>query len=123
MKIRSEKKIISWSVVGSCAWLLSACATTPNDQTIPIAVVSDPPGARIEANGQFIGTTPLKTEIHRYKNINTGQWAGLAINAFPTRPGQCTQHKVFPENAPMATNMYFDMSLCPVAPSKARSSG
>jgi hypothetical protein len=118
-----EKLAFSWGILGACAIALSSCATNANEQVIPITVLSDPPGARIESNGQFIGTTPLKTEIHRYKDLRTGEWSGLAINAFPTKPGQCTQHKYFPEDVPMATQMFFDMGLCPVAPMKHRSSG
>jgi hypothetical protein len=120
---RNEIKTAAWGVLGACSWLVLSCASATREQKVPITVVSDPPGARVEANGQYIGNTPLKTEIHRYKNPDTGAWYGLAINAFPTRPGQCSQQKVFPENAPMATHLYFDMSLCPVAPAKPRSAG
>lgn len=116
-------EVVAWSLFSACAWLLSACASTPRDQTIPIEVVSDPPGARVEANGQYIGSTPLKTEIHRYKNPETGSWYGLAITAFPTQTGQCSQQKVFPENAPMATHMYFDMHLCPYGSVRPHSAG
>ncbi|MFL5812589.1 MAG: PEGA domain-containing protein [Bdellovibrionia bacterium] len=119
----NRTKPTAWSSLCACTWLLVSCATATREQKIPITVVSDPPGARVEANGQFIGNTPLKTEIHRYRNPETGAWYGFAINAFPTRPGQCSQQKVFPENTPMATHMYFDMSLCPVAPARPRSAG
>lgn len=111
------------TLLGACSCLLAACSSVSTEQKVPIVVDSDPPGARVEANGQFIGTTPLKTEIHRYKNPQTGDWSGFAITAFPTQPGQCSQKKVFPENAPMATHMYFDMSLCPYTSSSSRSAG
>jgi hypothetical protein len=87
-------------------------------------VISNPPGARVEANGQYLGITPLKTQIHRYKNPQSGAWYGLAITAFPTQAGECSQKKVFPENSPMATHMYFDMKLCPYgSTTKPRSTG
>ena len=80
-------------------------------------VVSEPPGARIELDGDYIGDAPLEI-----------QWEGLSYNkvftrdhiikALPIHAGQYVQSKSFygrswvqTERSPIPKTIFFDMNL------------
>ena len=104
---------------------LSGCAVNSQDlQGIAheTEITSDPPGARIEINNEYLGTTPMKLVIpRRYQSeflglINGGTRitavAPLRIVAYPVSPGQYTQTK-YVGNEPTPWRIFFDMHLEP----------
>lgn len=89
------------------AILLAACSTTPEGQkpekgpagTIAylVEVESSEPGAPIEANGEYIGKTPVTLKIFGDKDgtfHNFGSYH-YTITCHPVKPGQQLQTKDF----------------------------
>lgn len=85
----------------------TACKSTPEkpkadkgpDDTIPylVEVDSSEPGARIEANNEYIGKTPLVLKIYGDEDgtfHNFGRYE-YEVVASPVRAGQQQQRKVF----------------------------
>lgn len=81
-----------------------------------VEVVSDPPGARIEVNNDYIGDAPLKVMMRG--TPNGGVSRNYVIRALPVEHGQFTQTKAFvhysriPSN-PIPRRVFFDMHLKP----------
>jgi hypothetical protein len=48
----------------------SGCATMFSGTTQPFTVRTEPPGAQVIVNGNYVGVTPLNIEVHRDKNLN-----------------------------------------------------
>lgn len=112
--------------------LISGCATSQEPNTVfktvdffydmaeyhykdyEIEIISEPPGAKIEWNNEFIGTTPLKKIIN-----GTGGFGRFIIKAYPISGGQYVQTKILTSmyDNPLPRKIYFDMNLAPVAPS------
>jgi hypothetical protein len=89
---------------------LSGCATVttanPAGKTL---IESDPPGARIEINNQYVGNTPLRVNIPR---LNTAlDTISVTIVATPIIPGQEVQTKYIGFDEPTPTHVFFDMNL------------
>lgn len=72
-----------------------------------IEIISEPLGARIEINNEYIGQTPMS---------HTSSWVSgvepVTIIAYPIYPGQYTQTKVI-LNRPAPHRIFFDMRLKP----------
>lgn len=77
-------------------------------------IISDPAGARIEINNDYIGMTPIKTKIQRVCTSDR-YFSGdsIDINAIPSKPGQCVQRKRITTLQRTPKNIYFNMNLCP----------
>lgn len=75
-----------------------------------INIISDPPGAKIEWDGDLIGTTP-------YKYIVTGRrgkGSGITVvKAYPIKEGQYLQTKFLYPNAFLPKTIYFNLNLRP----------
>lgn len=68
---KKEVKRICVLVVLSVCMALLGCATLPTANPSGRTLIeSDPPGARIEINNQYVGTTPLRVDIPRRSNYN-----------------------------------------------------
>lgn len=91
---------------------------------IPIEVLSDPPGARIICNGEFVGVTPVAIEAELTWDGSLLQWNRTYINleAIPTRemmvgPGVSgtVQRRNITLDEPRETpfKVFFDMGLSP----------
>jgi hypothetical protein len=86
-----------------------------------ISVISDPPGARIEVNNDYVGVAPITVKVpqdREYFGENT------TIKAIPTEPGDFVQTKVFLGNVSgisygdkVPSRILFDMHLGPPTPS------
>lgn len=76
-----------------------------------IEIISDPPGAKIEWDNEYIGVTPLKKIMN---GIRTWR-KEIIVKAYPTLPGQYVQIKYLYEN-PLPRKIYFDMNLRPTMP-------
>ena len=104
--------------------ILAGCITTPPKIQVvsgptekSTEIISDPPGARIEINNEFVGETPLFVEIRRYCNDWTGaEYCNVIIKATPKEKGQYTQSKYFDYSIKIPKRIFFDMRLEPVTP-------
>jgi uncharacterized protein YceK len=71
-----------------------------------IDVTSDPPGAKIDWNGEYIGTTPLK----RVLNGRRGMAAPAVVTAHAVSSAQSCQTQNFPGSEPLPTEIHFDFN-------------
>src|SRR6185436_307945 len=106
--------------------ILSGCSSTPSvtpergrEGTIAyqVQIESSEPGARVEANGDFIGKTPLTLKIFgdkdgTFHNFGTDEYV---IKAFPVKPGQYVQTRAFrtgrwfSQEDKIPSRLYFDL--------------
>lgn len=77
-------------------------------------IISDPPGAKIEINNQYVGETPVTIHIKRVFSYDW--WGGFSIKAYPVFAGQYTQTKYIGMNESTPTKVYFNMNLGPATP-------
>ncbi len=75
-----------------------------NDYTID--VTSDPPGAKIDWNGEYVGVTPLK----RVLNGRRGIAAPAVVTAHAVSPAQSCQTKSFPGHVALPAEIHFDFT-------------
>jgi len=110
------------------AMFVSGCATSPlaarNEcfryydgalfcNNYEVEFISDPPGAKIEVNNNYIGETPLK----QFWNGLYDRWTIIKIVAYPIQAGQYTQSKSFFASDGLPRKVYFNMNLVPNTPS------
>lgn len=93
------------------AALSSGCAF---DRYRQVEVVSDPPGARIEVNGDFVGCAP--TLISMLIERDGEVCRDYAIRAYPTEPDYYPQAKVYLKRVRgksdiLPRRVYFDMRV------------
>jgi hypothetical protein len=107
--------------------LLFGCATSNVEKgaqgtiAYQVSVESSEPGVKIEANGDYIGTTPLTLKIFGDKDGTFHNFGSqeYTITAFPLREGQHKQTKVyrcggwFSAEDKVPQRIYFDMGLIP----------
>ena len=120
------KKFLA-ALAGGC--LFSGCGSLPSFQ---IAIESDPQGARIEVNGDYIGTAPTTARVQGNADRSfNGAWVqGSSIEFVATPPHDQTnlyvQRKFFSPSAffkqgdHIPERMLFDMHLKPDASSDGR---
>ena len=111
------------------AMLLAGCETTPPGAergpqgtiAYDVLIEASPPGARIEANGQIVGSTPLHLKIYGNKDGTFHNFGApyYAIQALPVVTNQFAQTRVFrtghhdrPEDY-IPNHLYFDMNQNP----------
>lgn len=75
-----------------------------------IHIDSDPQGAIIEWDNNYIGKTPFDYTV----NGGMGDGVYVTLKATPTESGQYTQTKVL--HNPLPNNIYFVMTLVPTEP-------
>jgi PEGA domain-containing protein len=87
--------------------------------TKQVQILSEPPGARIEINGGYVGDAPVTVTIPTLRGWFTQI---TTIRALPTRPGQYVQSKVFQggfttiPNDAVPSRVFFEMRLGPASP-------
>jgi len=84
-----------------------------------VQIESSEPGARVEANGDYVGKTPMTLRIFGDRDgtfHNFGKF-DYVIKVYPVRPGQSVQTKTFgtggwfrPEDR-VPGRLYFDLDL------------
>jgi hypothetical protein len=74
-----------------------------------IQIISDPPGAAIEWNNDYVGNTPYSLIY----NGNMGNGATITVKATPKVPGQYVQYKIL--RNPLPSKIYFNMNLAPTS--------
>lgn len=83
--------------------------------TQKIQILSDPVGARIEINQEYIGETPCVVEV-----VTNGHGEFVEkfdVNALPTHAGHSVQFKWFRSYDKAPARIFFDMSLRRTNPS------
>jgi hypothetical protein len=71
-----------------------------------IDVTSEPPGAKVDWNGQYVGVTPLK----RVLNGRRGMAAPTVVTVHAVSQGQRCETRAFPGNEPLPREMHFDLT-------------
>jgi hypothetical protein len=100
-------------LVITLALFSSGCATPPAGVPWnasgwgPVTIISDPPGAKIEVNGEYWGETPLQSNVWY-----SGSWWVMRIVAYPVVPGQYSHSKVIMV-PPIPRTIYFNMNMKP----------
>ncbi len=89
---------------------------SPSDDPQPhytILVESSPPGARIEFNDAFVGTTPCRIRVpgEAGRKFGYGQMFKHIFTALPSEAGGYTQTKDFPKGSEIPEHLFFDMRL------------
>ena len=102
--------------------LLAGCRNYPRYTHFPVDIISDPPGAKIEINGNYIGATPCSTTIQGWTASRVICF-DTHVKANPTQPGHYTQHKTYyrPQRfrrhgMTIPHTIYFNMTLQPGDP-------
>ncbi len=103
--------------------IVSGCATPtkPNSVTsgfyggfdykqYKVQIISEPPGAKIEIDNDYVGTTPLTQVLDGH----VGMFTTSVIKAYPIEQGQYVQTKIIYGNQHMPRKIYFNMNLKPV---------
>lgn len=85
-----------------------------NNWAREVKVITNPPGANIELDGNYLGKSPLSITIHSQSDTF---YRDAVIKAFPTHYGDCSQIKRYPYGQKIPQKIFFEMGLCPVAPS------
>ena len=115
-----------WRLCGLCGlcglcWL-AGCAEPESTYTpspvyeATIEVLSEPPGANIEVNQDYIGKAPCTVTVRAYKGCTTF-CKDYTVRALPVIAGQQVQRKDFRDYDSIPKRIFFDMQLVTV-PSK-----
>ena len=105
-------RAIRWLALLLCA----GCADVP----VKTHVISEPPGARIEVNGSYIGPAPVDVTLPQTANRHRLKGRTIIL-AMPVAPGQMVQEKILYNHQAIPAQMLFDMSLDQRAGSKESS--
>ena len=86
------------------------------DETVPaeVQIISDPPGARIIVNGDYVGDAPCTITVQRLVKSGYIDW-NCYISALPNHPGGYVQKWCITSDIPK--RVFFDTRLGPVTPS------
>jgi hypothetical protein len=97
--------LLAWSVVG--VWLMGGCVTQPEPPGVEhgphgtiaydVSIEASPPGAKIEANGEVVGSAPLHLKIFGDKDGTFHDFGSYyyIIRALPIATNQYVQTRVF----------------------------
>jgi hypothetical protein len=105
---------MKFQILLTVAVLVAFCGcTSPNVAERPLLeIISDPAGAKIEINNDYVGETPWRGWFQRGGG-SFGVYDVVTITAFPISPGQYTQTKVIGPLQAMPRRIYFNMNLGP----------
>ena len=78
--------------------------------TKTIQIISDPPGARIEVNDDYVGDAPISITVPT-EGANFAK--GTTIRATPTMQGEYVQSKYFDRTSEVPSRILFSMGLVP----------
>jgi PEGA domain len=73
-----------------------------------IQIISDPPGARIEINDDYVGDAPISITV---PTLNGNFAKGTTIRAIPSLQGNYLQAKFFDPGMAVPSRILFDMGL------------
>jgi hypothetical protein len=118
-----KKPLISifFAVAMSIFWIGCETMEITNSSKIksfPVEIISEPLGAKIEINDNYIGATPITIDLEGWESTRTFT-RNHTIVAHPLRPGGQTQVKIFtgwhePDQTygdKVPEKIYFNMNL------------
>jgi TonB family protein len=115
--MRVERRSVAAALAAlTLSALTAACGVAirhpvPYDESVEIAIFSDPPGARIVVDAETLTLAPLVVH-HRREGL--GDIADqIRIRALPSTPGQCPQTVLVRYNQPTPDTVRFQMDRCP----------
>jgi PEGA domain len=117
-------------LVSSCSQRYVAQKVTPSayrpvpsvpyqpPQNKKVEIISEPSGARIEVNNNYVGDAPITVTLQEYGDEFT---RNTVIRALPTEAGDYVQTKffyagTFGTNDRIPSRIFFDMHLGPATP-------
>lgn len=102
-------------LISASILLISACTHGPYRDENNVTITSDPPGAMITIGGNYVGKTPLTTDMWRINKSTYGAawYSDIHVEALPSVAGDCRQNQTIFSSASLPTRMHFVMSLCP----------
>jgi hypothetical protein len=109
-----KKSLIALAAIAFAGCTTPSSTTQYTPATHQVEILSEPAGARIEVNDNYVGDTPLTI------TVATNLYLPTVIRALPIYAGQWTQTKVFgyglftPSEVP--SRIFFDMRLEPAVP-------
>lgn len=102
--------------------LVTSCAGPSREREYAVVteIFSEPPGARIELNGNYLGETPLTTRI-RHHPADKVVMGRVVLRAYPRGSDQPVQTKVFngpqypfdPRRDVVPERVFFDLRVKP----------
>lgn len=107
--------------VSGCQTLGSSVSLGSKTAKFSVEIISEPSGAKVEINDNYIGKTPLVIELEGWKSTRTFARSHTIV-AHPVSAGGYTQVKVFtgwgePDytyGKVIPEKIYFNMNLAPV---------
>jgi hypothetical protein len=94
----------------------SAAAERYAPRDYNVEVISDPPGAAIEVNGDYRGRAPCDVKIKGTGNRKIPLLQTTVVKAIPSRPGDFVQTKYFYDRDDVPRRLFFKMDLGPATP-------
>ena len=85
---------------------LTGCETPP----LRTRIISEPPGARIEVNGNYVGPAPVEVTLPQSGDRHRLKGRAIIL-ALPTAPGQRLQETVLTHKQVVPEQVLFDMSF------------
>ena len=120
MKFRANRFAAVCFLAGLFAFSLG-CASSYQPQPPVyknVQIISDPPGARIEINGNYIGDAPLVTKIRKDEQYERF-YESTVIRAYPKGAGYVQTKNFAPgtsEGLNLPDRIFFDTNLRPTYP-------
>ena len=122
MRITSWPPVILLALVCGCASDKSIEHSPQGTIAYNVQVEASEPGVKIEANGDYIGTTPCTLKIFGDKDGTFHNFGShdYIVRATPSQPGELQQTKVyhtggwFTSEDRVPSRIYFEMQLVPV---------
>jgi len=91
------------------------CARAPIRQEQRMEVISNPPGAKIELNNDYLCDAPCFIDVWRTRpNEAYSSFPMIIIRAIPIRGGNFVQRKMIFDGDSLPKRLYFDMGIGPV---------
>lgn len=102
---------ISVLIFAGCSASAPVETSTKPEPPKTIQIVSEPAGARIEVDQDYVGNAPLEIKVPQRDGNFT---RSTTIQATPTSAGQVVQSKYFNYSSPIPSRVLFTMDLLPV---------
>ncbi len=77
----------------------------------PFLVLSDPPGARVAAGHDTVGTSPIT--VHRPPSVWPGLESEMFITVVARDSTECSQHRLLAVDEPTPDTVLLDLHRCP----------
>lgn len=104
------KRITNLFFISIASLLLFGCSTVTTE------IISEPPGAHIEVDSNYVGTTPVTVTLEQ---DGLGYLSDtIVVKALPVIDGQYTQTKILHWEDPVPKTLYFQMNLVPANSAK-----